>query len=328
MASPYSQHFTRHLVVSVAGMTLAAAGAVRWPGSGGDNVALGLLFVILWAVMTRRLWRLVQVPLRQMGFFVGAMESRDTTMRFPSTDDPALGPVLDDMNRVLRAYCADRFAMESQRQYYDRILRVMTHELRNSVTPIISLTDWMQQQDAISDEDLKESVGIIHQQAEGIRSFLGHYQELTHVPEPQWKDFRAHELFDGLRTTLSGEPAAARMHFSVSGDPIIHADEKLIRLALLNIVRNAIHATDGQADGRISLTVSDSVDGVRIVVSNNGPLIPPTQTEQIFLPFYSTKKEGTGIGLALSRRIMELHGGTLTCDSNPPLTLFTFAFAK
>lgn len=335
MASSLSRHFTRHIVVSVAGMTLAAAGAAlcfsgtfRWLGNHGNSVAIGMAFVIVWAAMARRLWKLVQVPLRQMGFFVGAMESRDTTMRFPDTNDPSLGPVLDDMNRVLRAYCADRFAMESQRQYYDRILRVMTHELRNSITPIISLTDWMQKQDAISAEDLKESVDIIHQQAEGIRSFLGHYQELTHVPEPQWKDFRAHELFDGLRTTLSGEPAAARMHFSVNGDPIIHADEKLIRLALLNIVRNAIHATDGQADGRISLTVSDSVDGVRIVVSNNGPLIPPTQTEQIFLPFYSTKKEGTGIGLALSRRIMELHGGTLTCDSNPPLTLFTFAFAK
>ena len=71
-----------------------------------------------------------------------------------------------------------------------------------------------------------------------------------------------------------------------------------------------------------------SVDGVRIVVSNNGPLIPPSQMELIFQPFYSTKEEGTGIGLALSRRIMELHGGTLTCDSNPPLTLFTLAFPQ
>ncbi|MBR4337596.1 MAG: HAMP domain-containing histidine kinase [Bacteroidaceae bacterium] len=338
-----SRYFTRHVVVTLVLVTLAAVGATLcicaacttdfsrfgFQFSHVTFTLLAIVFVVLWLWMIRRLWKLIRLPLRQTEYFVGAMESRDTTMRFPGSDDPVLGTVLDDMNRVLRAYCADRFAMESQRQYYDRILRVMTHELRNSVTPIISLTDWMQS-NTISNEDMKESLTIIHQQADGIRSFLSHYQELTHLPEPLWADFSVRVLFDGLRVALSGEPDANRIHFDISpqgADLIVHADEKLIRLALLNIIRNALHAIEGQADGHVSLLASGSpADGIRIVVSNNGPLIPPAQMELIFQPFYSTKKEGTGIGLALSRRIMELHGGTLTCDSNPPLTLFTLAF--
>ena len=324
-----SAHFTAHVIATIAVTTLSLAGAVYCfcIAKGSFVLAVvGVLLLLLWVAMTVRLWRFIRLPLRQVSAFVGAMESRDTTMRFPGSNDPLLGDVLDDMNRVLRAYCADRFAMESQRQYYDRILRVMTHELRNSVTPIISLTEWMQT-NAVSDEERKESLGIIHQQAEGIRSFLEHYQELTHLPEPQWSDFSVRSLFDGLRVTLSGEPAADSIHFSISnGDPMLHADEKLIRLALLNIIRNGLDAINGQAGGHVSLLASSSDEGVRIVVSNNGPLIPPAQMELIFQPFYSTKKGGTGIGLALSRRIMELHGGALTCDSNPPLTLFTFTF--
>jgi len=317
------------MIATLVVMTLSLAGAVWCFCAANDRTVLtllGALLVLLWVVMTVRLWHFIRLPLRQASAFVGAMESRDTTMRFPESKDPLLGDVLDDMNRVLRSYCNDRYAMESQRQYYDRILRVMTHELRNSVTPIISLTDWMQT-NAVSDEDMKHSLGIIHKQAEEIRSFLGLYQELTHLPEPQWSDFTVRSLFDGLRVALSGEPAADCLHFSISnGDPMLHADEKLIRLAMLNIIRNAFHAIDGQADGHVSLLASRSDEGVRIVVSNNGPLIPPDQMKMIFQPFYSTKKGGTGIGLALSRRIMELHGGTLTCDSNPPLTLFTFTF--
>ena len=330
MAS-YSRHFTRHLVVTVAVMTLASAGAAVCfcgvPASLNHSwrMTIGAAFVVLWAIMAARLWRIVRTPLRQMAFYVGAMESRDTTMYLPHSDDPLLGPVMDDMNRVLRNYCADRFAIESQRQYYDRILRVMTHELRNSITPIISLSDWMCQH-KMSDEDFRDSIHIIHEQAESIRDFLGTYHELTHLPEPQLTHTPVRTLFDNLRLTLSGEPLADRIHYVISGEPVVHADAKLIHLALLNIVRNAMQAIDGQADGRVSLNASASSEGIRIVVSNNGPLIPPTDIEQIFLPFYSTKKEGSGIGLALSRRIMELHGGTLTCDSNPPLTLFTFVF--
>lgn len=322
-----SRHFTRHVAVTLAVMTFSLAGAVFCFCRG--RLLAGTALAVLWAGMMVRLWHLIRLPVRQTSVFVGAMEGRDTTMRFPASDDPVLGQVMDDMNRVLRAYCADRFAMESQRQYYDRILRVMTHELRNSIAPIVSLTDWVHD-NAVSEEDLRDSLGIIHQQAEDIHGFLNHYQNLTHLPEPQWTDFPVRTLFDGLRLTHSGEPSANRIQFSIAaGDPVVHADEKLIRLVLLNIIRNALHAIKGQEDGHVSLLASGSpADGVRIVVSNNGPLIPPSQMELIFQPFYSTKEEGTGIGLALSRRIMELHGGTLTCDSNPPLTLFTLAFPQ
>ncbi|MBO4590558.1 MAG: HAMP domain-containing histidine kinase [Bacteroidaceae bacterium] len=322
------------MIVSVSGLTatLCSAFSSIAPSSldplassplGLSLAGIVCLIVCVWAII--RLWHLVRLPLHQTTFFVGAMENRDTTARLPRSDDPMLGPVLRDMNRVLQSYCLDRAGMESQRQYYDRILRVMAHELRNSVTPIISLTDWMQTT-SISEEERAESLSIIHQQAEGIRSFLEHYQELTQLPDPQWADIPVRMLLEGLRLTLNCEPMAHRISYYVQGEPTLHADEKLVRLALLNIIRNAMQAIDGLEDGHISLHASKLSEEIRIVVSNNGPLIASSETEQIFQPFYSTKKEGTGIGLALSRRIMELHGGTLTCDSNPPLTMFTFTF--
>ena len=342
MAS-YSRHYSFHVAACMVGMaSCSALGALclaaAWGlctfkplsqlGTGPRSLSLvGFLLLLACVAMAIRLWKLVRLPLRQTEFFVGAMESRDTTARLPQSDDPVLGPVLSDMNRVLHTYCLDRAGMESQRQYYDRVLRVMAHELRNSVTPIISLTDWMRTH-TVSDEERAEFLNVIYSQADGIRGFLEHYQKLTCLPNPTRTDIPVRLLFKNLRLVLSREPSARRISYSISGAPILHADEELVRLALQSIVRNAIHAIEGQGDGYISLSASESPEGVRMVVSNNGPLIPASETEQIFQPFYSTKEGGTGIGLALARRIAEMHGGTLTCESNPPLTMFTFVFPE
>jgi signal transduction histidine kinase len=142
-------------------------------------------------------------------------------------------------------------------------------------------------------------------------------------------DIPVSRIFSNLQTLLKAEPGADRVRFEQAGDVIIHADSSLIPLALINIIRNAIQATDEVADGRITVMASAPGGKPCITVTNNGPEIPESQIEQIFLPFYSTKKRGSGsgIGLALSRQIMQLHEGTLTCSSHYPYTTFTLQFS-
>lgn len=337
--STYSRHYTLHVAVTLMGVTLsavgamlllcAALGAVPWlpftPSLRPLLLAGGILLALLWVAMVVRLWKLIRFPLRQTALFIGAIDNHDSTMRFPHTSDPLFAPITDEMNRMLGTFSHERLSAEAQRQYNDRILRVMIHEMRNSITPILSLTELLQSQ-PVSDDERREFNTIIHRQAKDIDGFLEQYSALSRLPEPQLQAISVRDLLDKLLMSLSAEPRAECISCSVVGEPIVYVDEKLLNMALLNVVRNAMQAIGSQPDGHVSLFASGSPDEVRIVVSNNGPLVAPGSVEAIFQPFYTTKKEGSGIGLTLSRRVMELHGGTLTCSSNPPLTLFTFVF--
>lgn len=323
-----SRHYTLHVALTLLAQALTLAAAVVLlvhPALSGwwAKTAVAVLSLLLWLAALLRLVRLIRFPIRQTRCLIGAMQSRDVTVRFPATRDPLLGDVTDDMNRILRTYCHDRFDMETHRQYYDRILRVMTHELRNTVTPIISLTDWMMKEETTA-ADRQEAIGIIRKQAENIHAFLDAYHQLTHLPQPVKENLSARTLAGNLQKLLAGERLAGAISFKVHGDFVIHADESLLTLALLNILRNAMQAIADTPDGIISVLMTRTPTGTRIVVTNNGPAIPSAQTEQIFQPFFSTREGGSGIGLALSRQIMLLQGGTLSCESNPPLTHFIF----
>lgn len=323
-----NRHYTLHLTVTLAAQAAAVAGIavlLAYPALIGKPTAIALAVVlgIVWVGIMLRLVKLIRLPIRQARCLIGAMKSHDVTVRFPTTRDPLLEDVTADMNSILQSYCSERFDMEAQRQYYDRILRVMTHELRNTVAPIISLTDWMMKEE-VTDTERQEAVGIIHKQADSIHSFLDSYHKLTHLPQPIMADLPAQTLADSLRKLLAGEELAEAITFKVHGDFLIRADERLLSLALLNILRNALQAISDTDGGAVSVLMTPTQTGARIVVSNNGPVIPSAQTEQIFQPFYTTRKGGSGIGLALAKQIMQLQGGTLTCESNPPLTHFIF----
>ena len=234
------------------------------------------------------------------------------------------------MNRILLSYRKDQNELETRKNYYERILRVMTHELRNTVTPIVSLTDFMvQNPEAQTEEDRREAISIINSQAHNVCSFLESYRQLTVLAQPSMTDIPVSRIFGNLQTLLKAEPGADRVRFETAGEVVIHADSSLIPLALINIIRNAIQATDEVEDGKIEVMASAPGGKPCITVTNNGPEIPESQIEQIFMPFYSTKKRGSGsgIGLALSRQIMQLHEGTLTCSSHYPYTTFTLQFS-
>ena len=327
MAS-YSRHYTLHVTVSVVMMMILPAVSV-WLFIAG-YAPFAVLSAILALAAVLRLFKLLRYPISQTEMMARAIKNNDLMLHIPETDDLLLSQASADMNRILLSYRRDQNELETRKNYYDRILRVMTHELRNTVTPIVSLTDFMVQNlDAQSEEDRREAISIINSQAHNVCSFLESYRQLTVLAQPSMTDIPVSRIFSNLQTLLKAEPGADRVRFETAGDVVIHADSSLIPLALINIIRNAIQATDEVEDGKIEVMASAPGGKPCITITNNGPEIPESQIEQIFMPFYSTKKRGSGsgIGLALSRQIMQLHDGTLTCSSHYPYTTFTFQFS-
>ena len=327
MAS-FSRHYTLHVTASVV-MIMALPAVSVWLFIAGYT-PFAVLLAILAVAVVFRLIRLLRYPISQTEMMARAIKNNDLMLHIPETDDILLSRASADMNRILLSYRKDQNELETRKNYYDRILRVMTHELRNTVTPIVSLTDFMiENPDAQSEEDRREAISIINSQAHNVCSFLESYRQLTVLAQPSMTDISVSRIFSNLQTLLKAEPGADRVRFEQAGDVIIHADSSLIPLALINIIRNAIQATDEVEDGRITVMASAPGGKPCITVTNNGPEIPESRIEEIFMPFYSTKKRGSGsgIGLALSRQIMQLHEGTLTCSSHYPYTVFTLQFS-
>lgn len=213
----------------------------------------------------------------------------------------------ENMNYIMQKYGESQTEIETKRMYYDRIIRIMTHELRNSITPIISLSEDMIQR-TYSADDTREAVEVINEQCTSIKSFLDSYYELTHLPQPEMKEIDAKDTLQHIKRLYPDKNIIIQCTQGLK----LNCDEKQIKQILINIVKNAIEALASV----ITITGSAPEGRARITISDNGPGIPIDKQEEIFLPFYTSKSTGTGIGLALSRQIMNLHKGSLTCSTN------------
>src|SRR5574344_1904975 len=219
--------------------------------------------------------------------------------------------------------------LETHKLYYERILRIITHEIRNTITPINSLSANMLQNmekgTNMGETAMEENISVIHSQTENIIQFLNQYHQLTHLPTPARQQIQAGQLIQKIMLLLGNEPNVKFIKIIVSEQMTINADPGLLTLALINVVRNAPQTIDGIEHGKIEITVSSPNGQPFITVTDNGPGITPDRIEDIFMPFYSTKQHGSGIGLCLSRQIMRLHGGDLTVSSIPnQRTTFSF----
>ena len=210
-----------------------------------------------------------------------------------------------------------------------RLTRVLTHEIMNSVTPITSLSDTLLSIHEDADSDIRNGLEVISTTGKSLISFVESYRKFTHIPTPEPSLFyvqkfaerminlaRHHNNFPNITINIHIEPV----------DLIVYADEKLITQVVLNLLKNAMQAIGSeQPDGRIELNASCNPDeSVIIEVSNNGPCIPPEEAEHIFVPFFTTKEGGSGIGLSISRQIMRLSGGSIALKSNPAINKTSF----
>ena len=276
----------------------------------GTSYFLSFVCLCIILLITLLLIRWMNGINRKIATFFESVRNGDTALRYPNkTNDPFVKDLYTEMNRS---------EMEEKRLYYESILRVLTHEIRNSITPIRSLSaDLLKYSDTYTPKQLREGLEVIHGQAQNLSAFLDSYHRLTHLPEPERTEVPITSLFQKMERLLCAEPGSDRIRFSSAEALTVRVDQNLIVLALINLIRNALQAIEGQADGIVSVEALKTDGRVYITITDNGPGISPELLSAIFTPFFSTKSGGSGIGLSISHRIMRLHGGDLTVDSLP-----------
>jgi nitrogen fixation/metabolism regulation signal transduction histidine kinase len=215
---------------------------------------------------------------------------------------------------------------ENEEQSWSKLIRVLTHEIMNTITPIASLSDTLLDFGDIN-EEIKNGLSTISESSKGLIKFVDSYRNLTRVASPVKKAFYFRELAERV-ISLTREEAvmsgAACSYEELSDDIILYADEGQITQIIINLVKNAVQAEAKNI--KITAEINPS-EQIIINVANDGYPISRESQDEIFVPFYTTKQEGTGIGLSLSRQIMRLHNGTISLTrSDVSGTVFTLIF--
>jgi nitrogen fixation/metabolism regulation signal transduction histidine kinase len=227
---------------------------------------------------------------------------------------------------------------------WQKLIRVLTHEIMNSVTPISSLASTVnamlpspgEEQRIIDGEmldDIKTALATIKKRSEGLVSFVEKYRSLTKIPKPNFQIFKAEQLFARIRILIDSALPAEQVKITAEVKPSyleLTADSDLIEQVLINLLNNAIQSITlaGITNGEVNLNAGIDHRGRAFIdVKDNGPGVSEEIAEKIFIPFFSTKKDGSGIGLSLSQQIMRAHGGSISVRSKPGVeTVFTIRF--
>ena len=215
---------------------------------------------------------------------------------------------------------------ENEQQSWSKLIRVLTHEIMNTITPIASLSDTLMTFEG-ADDDIRNGLSTISESSKGLIKFVDSYRNLTRVAPPVKKAFYFKELAERVinltreQTIMSG---AICTYVEKSEDVLLYADEGQITQILINLVKNAVQAEAKNIEITAEINLSEHII---INVTNDGNPISKESQEEIFVPFFTTKQEGTGIGLSLSRQIMRLHNGSLSLTkSDDHSTVFTLIF--
>ena len=225
---------------------------------------------------------------------------------------------------IVTFYDITREMENNESESWTRLIRVLTHEIMNTVTPIASLSSALSQNLADYDaEDVRSALGTIASSSEGLISFVQSYRSLPHIAAPVRKAFYLKDLVnDSVTIAQTNWPSAQVSYHELSEDIILYADYGQISQVMNNLIKNAVQAGASEIDITASI---DKRERTVINVANNGEPISETGKEQIFVPFYTTKgASGTGVGLSLCRQIIRLNGGTINLTSSTAeSTVFT-----
>lgn len=216
---------------------------------------------------------------------------------------------------------------------WQKIIRMLTHEIMNSIAPITSLSEtllgyYTDPQNNIDDNRTKNTIkglDVIHERGIGLIRFVESYRTLTKLSEPVFKPIRLHAFIEKLLALLQAEAKSRPIDFDVQIDHelCIEGDEVQLSQALINLFKNAIEAVETVQEAHIIVkAVSDDEGYCRLSITDNGHGIPPEILDQIFVPFFSTRENGSGIGLSLTRQIIRNHGGKIEVSSTPGSTTF------
>jgi two-component system nitrogen regulation sensor histidine kinase NtrY len=234
---------------------------------------------------------------------------------------------------------------EKETESWVRLIRVLTHEIMNTITPIASISDsiikyYKKDGKVVSSKSLDETqikntlkgLEVIKEQGGNLMDFVQSYRSLLNVPEPNRTIVSGKKLLGKIEVLMSTRPENEQTNFYVECNPDeleFFIDEKQITQVLINLGKNALQSVRETKKGQVHIIAGIENDGVKYIeVKDNGPGIPSDLIDEIFVPFFTTKNEGTGIGLSLSKQVMQLHGGNLKVRSiQNQETVFRLTFA-
>ena len=283
----------------------------------GVAVIVAIVVAVIATIRTR------QKDIKKVAYMMDALEDGELNFRF------------QDKNKFNRTLNRIRTIFEKQRQAHEqdswtKLIRVLTHEIMNTVSPIASLSDALSKsmdENGHSELDIKAGLETISDSSKNLIGFVQTYRQLSGVAKPIRKALDLRELMDsviGLNSELAASCGATCKYRPEEDDLMIYADEGQISQILINLIKNALQAGAKHIDITAKMGRDDDVI---IQVTNDGEPIPVSAQEQIFIPFYTTKKEGSGIGLSISRQIMRNHNGTIELlRSDAQQTVFELRF--
>lgn len=274
----------------------------------------GILLTLFIAGLGINLYRLQMIQLRLMKQLSQNIRCGDTALSFRSKYRNAqLEELTDELREAMRLY-KKRTMEANEIESWQKLIRVMGHEIMNSITPIISLSETLSTRE-VEYSRMQQGMQVIHKRSKGLLEFVENYRRITRIPAPVKEKVSLAELFNGIAELIPND----YISFAQPAPQIsIKADRTQIEQVLINIIKNAIEACAEVPSPQIQVKSSVSETGtVSITVSDNGPGILPNVLDKIFIPFFTTKENGSGIGLSLCKQIMHLHGGNITASSTP-----------
>lgn len=283
----------------------------------GACVIVAMIATVIATIRTRR------KDIKKVAYMMDALEDGELNFRFQEKNK-----FNHTLNRI-------RTIFEKQRQAHEqdswtKLIRVLTHEIMNTVSPIASLSDAMAKsvdKNGHSELDIKAGLETISDSSKNLIDFVQTYRQLSGVAKPIRKALDLRDLMDsiiGLNSEFAASCGATCKYRPAEDDLMIYADEGQISQILINLIKNALQAGAKHIDITAKMGRDDDVI---IQVTNDGEPIPVSAQEQIFIPFYTTKKEGSGIGLSISRQIMRNHNGSIELvRSDAQQTVFELRF--
>ena len=283
----------------------------------GLTAVVAIVAAVVAAIHVRR------KDIKKVAYMMDALEDGELNFRF------------QDKNKFNRTLNRIRTIFEKQRQAHEqdswtKLIRVLTHEIMNTVSPIASLSDALAKsmdENGHSELDVKTGLDTISDSSKNLIKFVETYRQLSGVARPIRKAIDLQELVDqviSLNSEFLAASGAVCRYLPAEPDLMIYADEGQISQILINLIKNALQAGAKHLDLSARMGKEDEV---LIQVANDGEPIPASAQEQIFVPFYTTKKEGSGIGLSLARQIMRQHNGSIDLlRSDEAQTVFELRF--
>lgn len=272
---------------------------------------------------------------RRMEHLISTIHYGDLNLSFPSAVEGPEGDLSRAMNEALTAFRSRLYnsvVAEAETDAWQKLIRVLTHEIMNSIAPIISLSETVTERavsNGMNERDysvMLQAMQTIHRRSKGLLDFVENYRKLTRIPAPTLRPFPVSDLFEDLKSLPFVERVS--FHYSVNPEDLrLYADRILIEQVLINLLKNAAEACQDRVQPEVRIQAFREEGILVITVSDNGSGIVAEALDKVFIPFFTTKTGGSGIGLSVCRQIMNRHGGHIAvCSEVERGTTFTLGF--